>query len=113
MNTAQFRTLTDLPLSAGSQRFCEQMAALSHPARLAILADLAARDACTCKELVETRTMAQSTVSQHLRVLVDAGLVTYRQDGQRSRYGVDRQALNALSSAVGALTHHCCSGSDC
>ena len=67
-----------------------KLAALSHPARLAILRHLSMRGCSCCKDVVETIDLAQSTVSQHLKVLVEAGLVRYAPDRQRSRYEIDR-----------------------
>ena len=52
--------------------------------------------------------LAQSTVSQHLKILVDAGLVTYAPDKQRSRYQLDREALANLAGSFGALVENCC-----
>ena len=54
-----------------------KLAALSHPARLAILRHLSMHDCACCKDVVERIDLAQSTVSQHLKVLVEAGLVRY------------------------------------
>lgn len=86
------------------------LAALSHPARLRILRHLSATPACCCRDVVERLDLAQSTVSQHLKVLVEAGLVRFSPDRQRSRYELDRQALRKLSSALGALVDDCCAG---
>lgn len=86
------------------------LAALSHPARIDILRHLSARPACCCREVVERIELAQSTVSQHLKVLVDCGLVLYATEGQRSRYTVDHEALAALSRSLADLVD-CCS--DC
>ena len=47
--------------------------------------------------------LAQSTVSQHLKVLVEAGLVRYAPDRQRSLYEIDRAAVASLSKAVCGL----------
>ena len=55
-----------------------KLAALSHPARIGILLHLAGSGPCCCKQVVERFDLAQSTVSQHLKVLVDAGLVRCR-----------------------------------
>ena len=85
-----------------------KLAALSHPARIEILRHLAGHQACCCKDVVECLDLAQSTVSQHLKVLVDAGLVRLTPDRQRSRYEVDRGALAALSGTVTRLLHACC-----
>ena len=51
------------------------------------------RGCCCCKDVVDTVDLAQSTVSQHLKVLVEAGLVRYAPDRQRSRYEIDRAAV--------------------
>ena len=49
--------------------------ALSHPARIAILGVLAKKNECICGEIVEVLPLAQSTVSQHLKELREAGLI--------------------------------------
>jgi ArsR family transcriptional regulator, arsenate/arsenite/antimonite-responsive transcriptional repressor len=85
-----------------------RLGALAHPARLHILKHLSSRPACCCKEVVESIDLAQSTVSQHLKILVEAGLVTYRPDRPRSRYEVDREALASLSRGVAGLIDMCC-----
>lgn len=85
-----------------------QMGALSHPARLRILQHLSSKPACCCKEVVDCLDLAQSTVSQHLKILVEAGLVTYTPERPRSRYQVDRDALGRLSAGVADLANTCC-----
>ncbi|NMG41524.1 metalloregulator ArsR/SmtB family transcription factor [Chelativorans sp. ZYF759] len=87
-----------------------QLGALAHPARIHILQHLSGCDACCCKDVVERLDLAQSTVSQHLKVLVDARLVRMTSEGQRSRYEVDREALAKLSHSVGGLLNACCAG---
>jgi len=79
------------------------LAALSHPVRMKILRHLCRTETCCCKEVVEQFDLAQSTVSQHLRILVDAGLVRFKAERPRSCYCVDREALSALLSSVHAL----------
>lgn len=86
------------------------LAALAHPARLAILEHLACRDACCCKDVVGRLDLAQSTVSQHLKVLVDSGLVRFVAERPRSRYSVDREAVAALSQSLSVLLSSCCGG---
>ena len=93
----------DAGLSAG-------LAALAHPVRLTILRHLAEHDACCCREVVERIDLAQSTVSQHLKVLVAAGLVLYEPQNRRSRYTVNRPALDRLSGQMGALVIACRAG---
>jgi len=65
--------------------------ALSHPARIAILRNLANRGECICGDLVIDLPLAQSTVSQHLKALKSAGLIQGEIDGPRSRYCVHRK----------------------
>lgn len=77
-------------------QLAEQAKALSHPARLAIVRLLAVRDECICGEIVDGLPLAQSTVSRHLKVLRDAGLVQGTIDGPRSCYCLDRAAIEAL-----------------
>lgn len=88
-----------------------RLAALANPARLRILRRLACADACCCKDVVETTGLAQSTVSQHLKVLVEAGFVIYEPDAQRSRYSLDRAALVSLRGDFHDLLTGCCSAS--
>lgn len=87
-----------------------RLAALSHPARIAMLRHLAGVQSCCCADVVEKFDLAQSTVSQHLKVLVDAGLVRFAPDRRRSRYEIDVTALAELSDAVGRLVDTCCAG---
>ncbi len=87
-----------------------RLAAMAHPTRLGILRHLAASGQCCCKDVVEQFDLAQSTVSQHLRILVDAGLVRFAPDRQRSRYEIDREAMAGLSRAVNDIAAQCCGG---
>lgn len=84
-----------------------RLGALSHPARIVILRYLAGIDACCCKDVVERLDLAQSTVSQHLKVLVEAGLVRLTPGRPRSRYEVDRDAIAILSDAMSRLFDSC------
>ena len=77
--------------------------AIGHPARVRILRILASRDACVCGDLVEELPLAQSTVSQHLKVLKDAGLVRGEVDGPRVCYCLEPRALRRLRALVGGL----------
>jgi ArsR family transcriptional regulator len=77
--------------------------ALGHPARVRILRLLAKRTTCVCGEIVEEFELAQSTVSEHLRVLKAAGLVQGEVDGPRVCYCVDPGGLERLKRLVGAL----------
>lgn len=74
----------------------ERLKALGHPVRLAIVKALAERSCCCCADLCGRLPLAQSTVSQHLKVLRDAGLVSFRRDGVRSAYVLNPLAFQAL-----------------
>ncbi|MER8819329.1 metalloregulator ArsR/SmtB family transcription factor [Mesorhizobium sp. M0991] len=93
-----------------SRAVAVQLAALSHPARIDILKHLSASRSCCCREVVEHLDLAQSTVSQHLKILVEAGLIRFEPDRQRSRYELDRAALADVSASLAALVDSCCSG---
>jgi ArsR family transcriptional regulator len=63
--------------------------ALAHPARIAILKELAKRNSCVCGEIVEVLPLAQSTVSQHLKELKEAGLIKGTVEGVKSCYCIN------------------------
>ena len=77
--------------------------ALGHPARVQIMRLLARRNACICGDIVDELPLAQSTVSQHLKVLKEAGLVKGEIDGPRVCYCIEPRALRRLKSLVGSL----------
>lgn len=77
--------------------------AVAHPARVRILRLLIARQGCVCGELVESMTLAQSTVSQHLKILKEAGLIRGQIDGPRVCYCVDPAGLQRLKELVAAI----------
>ena len=67
--------------------------AIAQPARIAILKMLAHKNECICGELVEVLPLAQSTVSQHLKELKNAGLIEGTIDGPRSCYCINWKAF--------------------
>ena len=77
--------------------------ALAHPARVKIVRILVRRNACVCGDIVDELPLAQSTVSQHLKVLKDAGLIRGDVDGARVCYCIEPRALRRLRALVGAL----------
>jgi len=77
--------------------------ALGHPARVKILRLLVRKNACICGELVDDLDLAQSTVSQHLKVLKDAGLIRGEVDGPRVCYCIEPRTLRRLKALVGGL----------
>jgi DNA-binding transcriptional ArsR family regulator len=82
--------------------------ALGHPARVAIVRLLKGRESCICGEIVaelpsQGFSLAQSTVSQHLKVLKEAGWIQGEVDGPRTCYCLNPLALEKLSSLIAAL----------
>jgi ArsR family transcriptional regulator len=77
--------------------------ALGHPTRVKILRLLAERQACVTGDLVAELPLAQSTISEHLRILREAGLIQGEIEGPRTSYCVDRAGLAAMQQAVTSL----------
>lgn len=73
--------------------------AIGHPARIAILKTLAERETCICGEIVEVLPLAQSTVSQHLKELKQAGLITGTLEGAKSCYCINWTTFDRFSEA--------------
>ena len=77
--------------------------ALGHPARVRIVRLLDQRDTCVTGDVVLELGLAQSTVSEHLRILRAAGLVQGEIEGPRTRYCLNREGLAALQAGVAEL----------
>ena len=96
-------------MTADDDATAEKLKALGHPVRLAIIRALAERSRCCCADVCSGLPLAQSTVSQHLKVLKEAGFVSFRREGVRSTYVLNpgafescRSELDALADLVGA-----------
>lgn len=76
---------------------------LSHPARIAILKILAQRNECICGEIVDVLPLAQSTVSQHLKELKDAGLIIGTIDGVKSCYCINWKLFESFNKLFNDL----------
>lgn len=77
--------------------------ALGHPARIAILQELARRNVCICGEIVEVLPLAQSTVSQHLKELLEVGLIKGSVNGVKSCYCINWETLERLQALFGSF----------
>jgi DNA-binding transcriptional ArsR family regulator len=82
--------------------------ALSHPVRIRILEILAARKGCVCGGLVELLPLAQSTVSQHLQELRDAGLIRGDVDGARTCYCLNPKVVAEAGAAFADIFRRIC-----
>ena len=87
--------------------------ALGHAGRLAILEVLARRKTCICGELVNELPLAQATVSQHLKVLKDAGFIQGNIEGPRVCYCIDWNAVEAVRDAFDGWFREMSEAADC
>lgn len=98
--------LTREPISAGAAGdLAQTLKALADPARLRLLSIIAATDggeACVC-DLTEPLGLTQPTVSHHLKVLVDAGLLTRTKRGIWAYFSVVPTAIHAVTQALIAM----------
>jgi ArsR family transcriptional regulator len=93
---------------ARETRTVAMLRAIAHPARYRIVRLLAERQACITGDLVDELPLAQSTVSEHLKVLKDAGIVRGVIDGEDRCYCLDPKALRWLSREFASLSEACC-----
>ena len=77
--------------------------ALGHPVRVQIFRLLSRRASCVCGDIVDQLPLAQSTVSQHLKVLKEAGLIRGEVDGPRICYCLEPRTVRRLRALVACL----------
>ncbi len=92
-----------ITLQDTDERLVQVFRALGHPARLRIIRILMQRQTCICSDVVEELPLAQSTVSQHLKVLRDAGIIEGTVEGPAVCYCLAPGALDALQKAIADL----------
>src|SRR5688572_16770685 len=85
------------------EELAEFAKALGHSARVQILRLLVRKNTCVCGEIVDELPLAQSTVSQHLKVLKEAGLIRGEVNGPRTCYCIEPRTLRRLKALVGGL----------
>ncbi len=92
-----------LATPAADEELAKLAKAIAHPARVRIVRMLSRKEARVCSQIVGELPLAQSTVSEHLRILKEAGLVRSSQDGPRVGYCIDFNGLRRLKGLVGVL----------
>ena len=107
LNTVESHNLFPIDLDhLDTQRVDDELAgygkALSHPVRIKILRILTG-GSCTCGGMVEQLPLAQSTVSQHLKVLRQAGLILGEDVGSSVYYSIDPSAMRHLRALIVTL----------
>jgi len=83
-------------LSEDELRLARMFKALGNPVRLEILKHLSSCNTCICGDIVAALPLAQSTVSQHLKVLKEAGLIRGEIEGPATCYCIDQEGLDWL-----------------
>ncbi len=87
--------------------------ALAHPARIAILNLLAVKATCQCGDIVEELPLSQSTVSQHLKELKEAGLIKGEIEGAKVCYCIDEKEWKAAQGVLNKLFEAYKGGGNC
>lgn len=95
-------TKTDL-FTAQQNQLAQWAKVLGHPARIAILQHLLKQNACVCGGLVDELGLAQATISQHLRELKEAGLITGTVEGTSVCYCIDAKTWAKVQVAFEKL----------
>lgn len=104
------------PLKPVEERLALMLKALGNPVRFQIVQILAEKKMCITGEIVEFTTLAQSTVSQHLKVLRDAGLISGEVEGPATCYCLNEENIRWLKDQIGNWLSDCCAPqtkSDC
>jgi ArsR family transcriptional regulator len=98
-----------------AERIARIAKALGHPARVQLVALLATQCECRGAEVFSELPLAQSTISEHLRVLREAGVVSASSDGPRSVYCLEPNAIADLADALANVrdSARCCLRGDC
>ena len=86
-----------------ADEFAKLAWAVAHPARVQIVRLLIGREACVCGEIVDCLPLAQSTVSQHLKILKESGLIQGEVDGPKVCYCINPEQLQRLKALVASL----------
>ncbi len=89
-------------------RAVTMLRALASPVRFRIVQELARRRECIVGDLVDVLPLAQSSVSEHLKVLKDAGIVQGIVEGPNLCYCLNPEALRFLAGALGTLEQKAC-----
>lgn len=89
--------------STKENRLAKYAKALGHPARIAILKILSSKASCQCGDIVEELPLSQSTVSQHLKELKEAGLIKGEIEGVKVCYCIDEKEWKAAQTSLNQL----------
>lgn len=95
--------IVSLPEDGSAEKLAELVWAIAHPMRVRIVRMLMKQESCVCGEIVDALPISQSTVSQHLKVLKESGLVRGEVEGPKVCYCIDRKTLRELKKLVSGI----------
>lgn len=105
-------TLQDRSNTQDEERLVQMLKALGNPVRFRIMQTLAERQVCITQQIVETTPLAQSTVSQHLKVLREAGLIEGEFEGPATCYCLSESGVRWLKDQIERWLPGCCEPAD-
>jgi len=97
------RTNKPISYSKTTEETARFAKALSHPVRLTILKHLSSQNCCFTGDLVEVLPLAQSTISQHLKELKEAGLIQGEVNPPKVKYCIDVENWNKAKKLFDTL----------
>jgi len=95
-------------LASDAERLACMLKALGNPVRFQIMQTLAERRSCITQQIVATTPLAQSTVSQHLKVLREAGLIQGDVEGPATCYCINPASVRWLKEQIEGWLPGCC-----
>jgi len=99
--------------SVRENRIAQFAKALAHPARVAIIEVLLKKQSCICGDIVDELPLSQSTVSQHLKELKNAGLIKGEIEGVKTCYCINEKAWQQARQYLGVLLDTPLSNKEC
>ncbi len=95
-------------LTQEEARLAKMLRALGNPVRFSMMQYLADHQLCITGDIVEFTNLAQSTVSQHLKVLREAGLIDGEIEGPATCYCISVQGMQFLKAQINHWLPDCC-----
>lgn len=95
-------------MKSDEQRLVKMLKALGNPVRLYIVTLLAEKHVCITGEIVASTTLAQSTVSAHLKILCEAGVISAEMNGTATCYCLNIDGISWLKDQFENWLTDCC-----
>ena len=90
-------------MKMNTQQAAKIFKAMGHPTRVKIVEHLIAINTCVCGEIVDIFPFSQSTISQHLKLLKESGIVCGEVEGPKTYFCVDKEVLRQFKSYIETL----------